>query len=335
MIVSDVLYGEYEVEEVLSELIQSKEVQRLKEIHMVGASYLLNPLWNETRYEHSIGVMLLIRKMGGSLEEQIAGLLHDVSHTIFSHVIDLVMKRNQEDYHEEMKEKYLKEGSIPRILKQYGFDWEVLLLDDTQWRILEQEAPILCADRVDYTLREVHRYFGTDLAAIHSFLAELSLVDGKMVLKSIASGEWFIEEYYKVVLDFFYDPLNIYGYEWMSQILTYALAKEYVSMTDLMGTEPVILTRLSEVEDAKLRDLFRQFYQPVTFLEVVQGGKYDIYQKKKTRLVDPLVMVDETVDFTSNYSKKAQEMNRQAQEKSERGIYLQVYEMKKPLKIIF
>ncbi|MFC4696931.1 HD domain-containing protein [Enterococcus aquimarinus] len=329
MIVSDILYGEYEVEEVLSELIQSKEVQRLKEIHMVGASYLLNPLWNETRYEHSIGVMLLIRKLGGSIEEQIAGLLHDVSHTVFPHVIDLVMKRNQEDYHEKIKEEYLKESSIPEILKQYRFDWQELLLDDTQWKILEQEAPVLCADRVDYTLREAHRYFGTDLAEIHSFLKELSLIDGKIVLRNVAAGEWFNEEYYKVVLDFFYAPVNIYGYEWMSQILTYALANESLSVNDLMETETQILTQLSEMEDTELRGLFRQFYQPVTFLEVLPGDRYDIYQKKKTRLVDPLVRVDETVDFTSNYSEKAQKMNRQAQEKSEKGIYLRVCGIKK------
>jgi HD superfamily phosphohydrolase len=34
--------------------------------------------------------MLLVRRLGASLEEQIAALLHDVSHTAFSHVIDSV-----------------------------------------------------------------------------------------------------------------------------------------------------------------------------------------------------------------------------------------------------
>lgn len=75
MLISDKLYGNFEIEKVLIELIESKPIQRLKGIHQGGASYLVNENWNVTRYEHSIGVMFLIRKLGGSIEEQIAGLL--------------------------------------------------------------------------------------------------------------------------------------------------------------------------------------------------------------------------------------------------------------------
>lgn len=91
MIISDVLYGEFEVDQVVEELILSKSVQRLKGIHQTGASYLVNKEWNVTRFDHSVGVMLLVKKLGGSVEEQIAGLLHDVSHTAFSHVVDYVL----------------------------------------------------------------------------------------------------------------------------------------------------------------------------------------------------------------------------------------------------
>ena len=61
MIISDVLYGEFEVDPVVEELIVSKSVQRLKGIHQTGASYLINEEWNVTRFDHSVGVMLLIR----------------------------------------------------------------------------------------------------------------------------------------------------------------------------------------------------------------------------------------------------------------------------------
>ena len=43
-----------------------------KKIHQGGALFLVNPVINQTRFEHSVGVMLLIKKLGGSLKEQIA-----------------------------------------------------------------------------------------------------------------------------------------------------------------------------------------------------------------------------------------------------------------------
>ncbi|MBM7602580.1 HD superfamily phosphohydrolase [Metabacillus crassostreae] len=73
MIISDEIYGIFEVDSVLEELILSDPIQRLKGIHQGGASYLVNEKWNVTRFDHSIGVMLLIRKLGGTVEEQLQG----------------------------------------------------------------------------------------------------------------------------------------------------------------------------------------------------------------------------------------------------------------------
>ncbi len=82
------LYGKFELSGDIEELINTNVFQRLKKIHQGGAIFLINPNINHTRFEHSIGVMLLIKNLGGSIEEQIAGLLHDISHTAFSHLID-------------------------------------------------------------------------------------------------------------------------------------------------------------------------------------------------------------------------------------------------------
>ncbi len=61
MMILDSIYGKFNVEPIFEELINTKEVQRLKNIHQGGASYLVNPKWNVTRYEHSIGTMIFIR----------------------------------------------------------------------------------------------------------------------------------------------------------------------------------------------------------------------------------------------------------------------------------
>ena len=324
MIVYDELYGEYQIEEVLEELIGSPEVQRLKDIHMIGPSYLLNSSWNETRYEHSIGVMLLIKRLGGSIEEQIAGLLHDVSHTVFSHVVDMVMERELEDYHEIIKENYVQNSTLPNILKKWNYDYKEILFDDRKWKILEQDFPLLCADRIDYTLREVNRYFGTSLKEIHTFLSNINFEENQIVLQNLSDGEWFIKQYYKVVLNLFYDPINMYGYEIMSKILTYSIHNKFISSDNLMKTESEILAYLQSMKDEQLTLLFQEFFSPVHLKVVSPEQTYDIYQKKKTRLVDPIVKIDSRLVPTSVHSETARVMNEEAKNKSAQGVFLAI-----------
>lgn len=45
MLISDPVYGEFEIDGLLEELIVSKPVQRLKEIHQAGAGFLVNSRW--------------------------------------------------------------------------------------------------------------------------------------------------------------------------------------------------------------------------------------------------------------------------------------------------
>ncbi|MBM6861716.1 HD domain-containing protein, partial [Clostridium saudiense] len=127
MRIKDKIYGEFEVEDVLEELINTKVVQRLKNIHQGGAIYLVNPNWNITRYEHSVGTMIFIKMIGGTLEEQIAGLLHDISHTAFSHVVDFALNKSNEDYHEEIFERIVESSDIPKIITKYGYDYKDIL----------------------------------------------------------------------------------------------------------------------------------------------------------------------------------------------------------------
>lgn len=87
MYYQDLLYGAVELPEAITTLLHTPPIQRLRGIHQGGAIVLANPTINHTRFDHSVGVMLLIRRLGGSLREQLAGLLHDVSHTAFSHLI--------------------------------------------------------------------------------------------------------------------------------------------------------------------------------------------------------------------------------------------------------
>ena len=324
MIVSDILYGSFEVESVIEELISTKAVQRLKNIHMAGPAYLANPLWNETRYEHSIGVMLLIRKLGGSIEEQIAGLLHDISHTAFSHTVDIAMRIKEENYHELIKEKVIEQSDIVMILEKYGFISDTILFDDSKFFLLEKELPSLCADRLDYTLREVHRYFDVDLEEIHNFINSLVIKENEICVDTIMQAEWFVEMYNKIVLDFFYDPLNVISNTIMSDVISYAIKHDIFGEDELLLDDYQLYDVLSQTKDEFIDAQLNRFNHPFKFKIVTKNDKYTMHLKTKPRIIDPMVYQGGLKVHSSHLSKKIFDIKSQAILKSGYGIYLMV-----------
>ncbi|CAG9621127.1 HD domain-containing protein [Sutcliffiella rhizosphaerae] len=322
MRVKDKLYGEYEVESVLAELILSEPVQRLKGVHQGGASYLVNEKWNVTRYEHSIGVMLLIRRLGGSVEEQIAGLLHDVSHTAFSHVIDHVLDHPDEDYHEIIFEKVIVQSEIPTILQNHHYRYEEILLDDSRWTLLEQPAPELCVDRIDYTLRDMNRYGEISLQDAHHFLEQIILIDSQIYLKDIKAAEWFVETYYKEVIDFFMHPLNVYGYVKLTSLLKSALQEKVIVLEDFLDKDEAVLAKIKRSDSSKLQAELQQIHDEVILEE--NKEEYDIHHKGKLRLIDPSVYLDNRLKRASELSGMVREQGDKAFQKASTGLFLKV-----------
>ncbi|CAI7666608.1 unnamed protein product [Penicillium pancosmium] len=151
----DQLYGTHVISEpVLVSLLESPEMRRLGGVHQHGVTGLLGLSPRVTRLEHSVGAFLLVRKVGGSLEEQVAALLHDVSHTALSHVVDWALSKPGEDsFHEVRKEQYLKTTQLPELLTKYGFEDQKPFHEDL-FPLVEMPSPHLCADRLDYALRD-------------------------------------------------------------------------------------------------------------------------------------------------------------------------------------
>ncbi|WP_242307637.1 HD domain-containing protein [Bacillus cereus group sp. BfR-BA-01524] len=322
MIISDVLYGKFEVDAVLEELFLSKPMQRLKGIHQAGASYLMNEKWNVTRFEHSVGVMLLVKKLGGSVEEQIAGLLHDVSHTAFSHVIDYVFDNEDESYHEEIFSSVVNNSEIPAILARHGYNYEDILLDDSKWTLLERSAPELCADRVDYTLRDMYTYGYISLEEVHSFLEDVIEVEGKMVLQSIEIAEWFTETYYKEVIDFLMEPMNIYGNDMLAKTLKVALHKRIIHADDFLLEDDELISKLQQCNDPEVEALLSKVHPNVKVKE--DRNDYDLHQKNKVRLIDPPLLREEEVIPASVVSGNIRQMRDIAYEKAARGMYVKL-----------
>ena len=137
MIYQDDVYGEVEITEpVILALLNTAALKRLNGIMQHGITALIGVTEPITRLDHSIGAMLLVKRLGASVEEQVAALLHDVSHTVFSHVIDNVFDSAlSQSYHDQVKEAYADKTEIPTVLTQFGYDWKHVL-EETNYPIL-------------------------------------------------------------------------------------------------------------------------------------------------------------------------------------------------------
>ncbi|CEQ16808.1 HD domain-containing protein [Paraclostridium sordellii] len=321
-IVTDYIYGEFEIEDILEELINCKAVQRLKKIHQVGATYLVQKNLNVTRYEHSLGVMLLIKRLGGSLEEQIAGLLHDISHTAFSHVIDFALGNYNEDYHEDILNEVIINSEIPKILNKHGYNYEDILLDESKWTILEKESPKLCADRVDYTLRDMYRYGYIKKSDIDKFLKNICVVNGEIVTTNLESAMWFLEIYYKEVVDFFMNPVNGYSYEKLSKAIKISLDNNELSMQDVLKTDEEVFEILKSSKNIEIINLVKDLNPDVKLR--INEKKYDIHIKGKVRLIDPGVYINNNVYSLSELDKNIIDINKEVSKKVKKGVYIEV-----------
>ena len=322
MKIIDKIYGEFEIEDILEELINTKAVQRLKNIHQGGASYLVNPNWNVTRYEHSVGTMIFIKLIGGSIEEQIAGLLHDISHTAFSHVVDFALDKSNEDYHEEIFEIIVEASDIPKILTKYGYDYKDILYNEKKWTLLERSAPALCADRIDYTLRDMYSYGYISLVAIRNFLDSLQIRDGEIVINSINAAEWFVNTYYKEVIDFFLNPLVVYANDRLSKGIKLALSLSEITLEDLLKDDNYVFNILNNSKNKEIRNLIESLNYNVDVIE--NKKEYDIHQVNKLRVIDPTVIINGIVSRASEKSLLIKILGDKAVKKSKDGVFVKI-----------
>ena len=287
----DRIYGSIEITQpILLDLMGCEAMLRLQRVLQHGITGLLGVTRPTTRYEHSLGVMVLARRMGASLDEQIAALLHDVSHTAFSHVIDYVFHDHEEQgYHERYKESFLATSDVPLILAQYGYDWRDCL-NEARFSLLEQPAPALCADRLDYFLRDC---IDLELAAqveVENALAHLVVHQGRIVADNLEAARWMGYTYLQADEASWANFREVGLYELMARAIRYALENDLLSLEDLWGGDREVWRKLHAVADLQLGDQLALVSPATQF--VWDEGNPTFHVSTKLRTLDPDVLLD-------------------------------------------
>ena len=283
---TDTIYGKIQISEpVLLDLMASTAMGRLQGVMQHGISALIGITEPVTRFDHCMGAMLVVRRLNGSLTEQIAALLHDVSHTAFSHVIDYVVDgHDSQSYHDEMKEEYLIGTDIPAILQRHGFDWRDFLHEE-DYPLLEQASPRLCVDRIDYFLRDAQGLGLATAVNIQNILAHLTVVEGRIATNDIEAARW-LGDTFMAADDASWANFREVGiYEVTAQAIRRGLAVGVVSEADFWTTDEPFWQKLHSSDDEKLNHLLALISPETEFVWDAENPTF--WVSTKLRSIDP------------------------------------------------
>jgi uncharacterized protein len=289
VIIKDRIYGTIKTKDkVIEELILSKPLQRLKNISQDGAPHFIQPIRNVNRYEHSIGVWYLSFRYKRPIEEQIACLLHDVPHTAFSHVIDLVVKDKNHEYHEKFAKKIIINSEIPKILKKHNINIRKILKKE-EYELLENNLPDISFDRWDYFMRDGFTLQFLPIELINVFLENIHLKNNKLYFKDIRLASVFAILFMNFSRLIWLDPTSHGSFNLISEALKIALEKKIITEEDFFTNDKVLLGKLKNANNSEINKLLNRLRPGKEFIYAPRN-KAEFFGPNKPRYVNPLII---------------------------------------------
>jgi len=176
--IRDPIHGFVSLNKKECKIIDTSIFQRLRRIRQLAFAHLVYPGALHTRFDHSLGVCHVARRLGKALrfreeEEELvcrAGLLHDLGHGPFSHVAETILEmyadqeklarfNNKMQIHELITLDILEtDPEITKILATDDREQITKLLSDGYGDPILRDiiSGPLDADKQDYLLRDSH-----------------------------------------------------------------------------------------------------------------------------------------------------------------------------------
>ncbi|ELY49332.1 HD domain-containing protein [Natronolimnohabitans innermongolicus] len=189
--IKDSVHDHIRIDGVAQDLLDTPELQRLRNIRQLGTVSLVYPSANHTRFEHSLGVYHLaceaLEQLGVSGRQadrvHAAALLHDIGHGPFSHNLESLTYRRTGRYHDDVH-GLLEDGQVGDVLREHDLEPDAVAdLIAGEGRFGQLVSGELDVDRMDYLVRDAH-HTGVPYGTIdHGRLVrELTFTDDELVL---------------------------------------------------------------------------------------------------------------------------------------------------------
>ena len=285
-----------------------------------------------SRLDHSVGVALIIWNFTKDKTQTIAGLLHDVSTTVFSHVSDFRKgdALTQTSTEEPTTKMILSDSSLCKLMESDGIEPKNVV-DYHIYPIADNEIPALSADRLEYMYPSGLALDGSwtfeEIAKTYNNLTILKNEENKDELgfKTIEMAELYCKKFCMIghILQLNENKLCL---QLLSQIMSKAVELNVLQEEDFMTLseskiiekiESFISKKTMSLEEQKFATMYNTFRKMTKIEHTSQKLPEDEYfcvsLKVKQRYINPLVKVgtnsqqakrlSEVSDFTNKLIK--------------------------------
>ena len=263
-----------------------------------------------SRLDHSVGVALIIWNFTKDKTQTIAGLLHDVSTTVFSHVSDFRKgdALTQTSTEEPTTKMILSDSALCKLLESDGIEPKDVV-DYHIYPIADNEIPSLSADRLEYMYPSGLALDGSwtfeEIAKTYNDLIILKNEENKEELgfKTIEMAELYCKKFCMIghILQLNENKLCL---QLLSQIMSKAVELDVLQEEDFMTLseskiiekiESFISKKTLSLEEQKFATMYNTFRKMTKVEHTSQKLPEDKYfcvsLKVKQRYINPLVKV--------------------------------------------
>ena len=263
-----------------------------------------------SRLDHSVGVALIIWNFTKDKTQTIAGLLHDVSTTVFSHVSDFRKgdALTQTSTEEPTTKMILSDSALCKLLESDGIEPKDVV-DYHIYPIADNEIPSLSADRLEYMYPSGVALDGSwtfeEIAKTYNDLIILKNEENKDELgfKTIEMAELYCKKFCMIghILQLNENKLSL---QLLSQIMSKAVELDVLQEEDFMTLseskiiekiESFISKKTLSLEEQKFATMYNTFRKMTKVEHTNQKLPEDEYfcvsLKVKQRYINPLVKV--------------------------------------------
>ncbi|HRW58351.1 MAG TPA: HD domain-containing protein [Chlamydiales bacterium] len=321
------IFGTIEITDPLFlELIESKAMQRLKHIDQTGPTKYIKNMPDYSRFDHSLGVFHLLTLFGAEKEELIAGLLHDTSHTVFSHLGDRIFshKDQKDSFQDSIHLWHLKQMGVDKILQKYGYDLSVADPHIEDYDCLEKPLPHLCADRIEYNFHSAIIFRLMTEEDIQKIISSLHFENGYWYFSNEKDAKTLADLSLYFTEHFWNSIENDLIYLWSSKAVQRALEIGLISKEEILFSyDEVILQKLFSINDAIINCYLQHCYNIKNYYEIAKdSGNYLL--KGKYRGIDPFVQTENGLTFLSDINKEFKKEAERVKKLSEEGQYFEI-----------